>query len=439
MDADTMGAKSTDAGRTEGYQMHLRRVHCRYDGEHITDIDAAVAREFARDGEIARLRKRLEGKRIAVGVGSRGIANLEAIVTALGRRLRAAGADPFVIPAMGSHGGATAEGQREVLESYGVTEARVGMPVRSSMETVEIPAPDLGHRVFMDRNAWESDGVILVGRIKVHTDYHGAFESGLIKMTVIGLGKQDQATAIHSYGVRGLREKILPTSRKIIATGKVLGGIGIVENAYDQTRVIRLVPADRFEAEEPALLELARANMPKIPVRDIDVLVVDRLGKDVSGSGMDTNIIGRIRVYGQSEPDYPNITSILVADLTPASHGNAVGVGIADVITRRLYDKIDFDAMNANVVTSSFFERGKIPVVAETDRQAFEYAVRGAALGPDRPPRTVRMLDTLHAHDLLVSEDILAEIASDPSITVDPGTVPLFRGDTFTPYPDASS
>lgn len=415
----------------------LKRVLCRYDDTRLHDIPSAVAAEFSPDvlAAIAGSRGNLKGARIAIAAGSRGIANLSTIIQSVVSALKSVGAEPFIVPAMGSHGGATAEGQAAVLASYGVTENQIGAPVISSMETVEIPAPGLGHRAFMDRNAWESDGVILVNRIKPHTDFHGQFESGLIKMAVIGLGKHDQATAIHSFGILGLKEKILPTARRILSTGKILAGIGIVENAYDQTQIIRLIPANRIEDEEPKLLEQARKNMPHIPVADIDVLVVDRMGKDISGTGMDTNIIGRIRVRGQKEPDSPRISAIVTAALTPASHGNAVGLGLADVITRSLYDRIDFQATNENVVTSSFYERGKVPLIAETDRKAVEYAIRGAAVGPHRSPRIVRMLDTLHAHDLLVSEEIAAELQSNPAITILPEEVPLFHGESFEPFP----
>jgi len=426
---------------TDNIDPKLVRVLCTYDHTHIDDIDAAVAAEFAAAPSTALLRAKngLNGARIAVAVGSRGIANLQQIVRAVIRELKAAGAEPFVVPAMGSHGGATDSGQAAVLASYGITEAGVGAPIRSSMETVQIPAPGLGHKAFMDRAAWESDGVILVARIKPHTDFHSSFESGLIKMAVIGLGKHDQAKAIHSFGVRGLKEKILPTARHILATGKILAGIGLVENAYDETQIIRLIPADRIEQEEPLLLQKAHANMPRLPVDEVDVLVIDRMGKDISGTGMDTNIIGRIRVLGQTEPDAPKVGAIVTSDLTPASHGNAVGLGLADVITRRMYDSIDFGATNENVITSSFLDRGKVPLVAETDRKAVEYAIRGAAVGPERSPRIVRMIDTLHVHDLLVSAQIAEELRSDPAVQVLEGEFPLFAGDDLAPYPTAHS
>ncbi len=215
--------------------------------------------------------------------------------------LKSRRAAPFIVPAMGSHGGATAEGQRDVLAGYGVTEAQVGAPVRSSMEVVELPKGEPAWPVFMDKAAWQAHGVVLLNRVKPHTDYHGFPESGLMKMAAIGLGKQAQAMVIHARGVEGLKTMILPTARRVLSTGKILLGVGVVENALDQTcRVRASLPAD-LETVERSLLEEAARRMPRLPIRDIDVLVIDELGKDISGTGLDTNVIGRIRVLGQKE------------------------------------------------------------------------------------------------------------------------------------------
>src|SRR5678815_5045348 len=217
----------------------------------------------------------------------------------------------------------------------------------------------------MDRNAHESDGVILINRIKPHTDYHGRYESGLMKMALIGLGKLEGALAVHDFGIDGLRNMIGRGASQVLATGKILAGVALVENAFHHTVMVRVLKAEEIADQEPALLRAANENMPSLPVDAIDVLVLDRMGKNISGVGIDPNITGRIGVRGQNDPPKPVIKSIMVSDLTDISHGNAIGVGLADVITRRLYDTIERGETYRNVVTSSFLERGKIPIVAD--------------------------------------------------------------------------
>jgi hypothetical protein len=383
----------------------LIRVRRSLDSACIADVAGAVRAELDRAFPAVR-----PGSSIAVAVGSRGIADIRVIVSETVRFLQSRGARPFVVPAMGSHGGATAAGQEEVLADYGITEATVGAPVRSSMEVVRVPAEGLEFPVYMDRFAWESDGVVLVNRVKPHTDYHGFPESGLLKMAVIGLGKQAQALVIHGRGVAGLKEWILPAARHVLASGRVLLGLGIVENATDRTCLLRAARAADIEEAERALLAEAVARMPRLPTGEVDVLIVDEMGKDVSGTGLDTNIIGRTRVFGQEEPGWPVIRVVVVTDLTAASHGNAVGVGLADVITRCLRDKIDAGATTENVVTSTFLERAKIPVVAQTDRQAIEIALRCSCVPAGREPRMIRIVNTLRLEELYVSRPVLQEM-----------------------------
>mgnify|MGYP001485602305 CR=1 FL=1 len=407
-------------------RLHLTKVLRRFPGEGIPDLEAAVAAEFSRpDSPFRDLRP---GARIAVAAGSRGIANLAPVVRAVVRELRSRDARPFVIPAMGSHGGATAEGQREVLAGYGVTEAGVGAPVVSSLDVVELPAAPDGTRVYISRDAWESDGVLLVNRVKPHTDFHGSHESGLVKMAVIGLGKHAQALEIHSHGVAGLRERILPAARVVLGTGKVLGGLGIVENAREETAVLRLVPAEEIVGADRDLLELAKSLQPRLPVDDLDVLLVDEMGKEVSGVGMDSNVIGRIRVRGQEEPARPRISSIAVFDLTEASHGNALGVGLADVITRRLRDRIDLRVTAENVVTSGFLERGKVPLAAETDRAAVEIALRGASVRDLSRARILRIRNTLRLGEFWISDALLRDLAGREGVEITGERAPLLDG-----------
>jgi hypothetical protein len=387
----------------------------------IPDVPLAVQRELDRIGVA------IEPKsRIAIAAGSRGIANIAAVIKAVVAHVKVQGAAPFIVPAMGSHGGATAEGQAEVLSSYGITERSVGAPIRSSMDVVELTQAGDPHRVFMDRHAYEADGVILVNRIKPHTDYHGTYESGLVKMSVIGLGKHRQALEIHSYGVHGLRELIPPTAERILATGKILFGIALVENAYDETMMVRALNAGEIMQAEPGLLDIAKAHMPRLPTDEIDVLIVDRLGKDISGCGMDPNIIGRIMIRGEVEPESPRIKSIVVTDLTDGTHGNALGIGLADVITRRLFDKINLPVMYENIVTSSFLERGKIPIIAQDAATAYAYARRSCGMIPPGRERIVRISDTLHLGEVYVSPAILDEIRDRADIQVLGKPVDLF-------------
>jgi len=363
---------------------------------------------------------------VAIAVGSRGIAQLDSMVKATVDFLKANGNSPFIVPAMGSHGGATAEGQAQVLASYGITPETMGCPVISSMDTHRLQEHPGAPAVFIDLAAWKADGIVLINRVKPHTDFHGRWESGLVKMAVIGLGKKNQASEVHRHGVRGLRELIPDAFQQILGTGKLWAGLAVVENAYDETAHVEVLPAGRFSSRESELLELARGNMPRLPFDDLDVLIVDRVGKDISGSGMDTNIIGRIRISGEVEPEAPRIRSIMVSRLTEATHGNATGLGLADVITQGLFDEIDFVTTYANIVTSGFLERGKIPVVAKNDREALEIALRAAVPFSSETATIIRIRDTLHCHEMMVSA-AAAQRMQDLSLgSVQENSLPLF-------------
>jgi len=337
------------------------------------------------------------GKRIAIAVGSRGITNLPLLVRELAGWLRSQGAEPFIVPAMGSHAGATAEGQRRLLEHLGVDAA----PIVSSMDVVEL-APG----AFMDRQAFEADGIIVINRIKPHTSFHGMYESGLMKMVAVGLGKHAGALAVHALGVRGLRKVMPEVARQVLATGKILYGVALVEDAYDETMLVQVLPSVQILAREPELLALARANMPFLPVKDIDVLVVDEIGKDISGTGMDTNVIGRLRIEGETEPAAPRIKKIVVRDLVGES---AYGIGLADVTTQRLVEKADWQITKTNVQTSGFTKRGEVPVVADTDAGALALALPAG-------PRVIRIQNTLHLERMLVSKPVLKSIAGRDTI-----------------------
>jgi hypothetical protein len=365
-----------------------------------------VRQQFAAHklGDVARaVRKELlpfpipSGARIAIAVGSRGIANLPAIVNEVVAWVREHDAEPFIVPAMGSHGGGTAEGQQRILEGFGIA------GIVSSMETIQ-----LGPDAFIDREAFQSDGIILINRVKPHTSFHARYESGLMKMLAVGLSKHAGAAAIHKQGVAGLCERIPVVARQVLATGKILCGLAIVENANDETMRIRVLAALRIPEEEPALLDLARVNMPYLPVDRIDVLIVDEIGKEISGTGMDTNVIGRLGIVGEPEPVSPRIKRIAVRDLRGES---AYGIGLADVTTRRLIEKTDWKVTEVNAQTSGFHDRVRLPQVEETDAQAIEWALRAG-------PRVVRIKNTLRLDTLIVSEPIREEIAGRDTIEV---------------------
>ena len=399
--------------KTQGIpQLKLFSVIQNFDTPKIDDVESYLTKE------LEKITSRVTaGSTIAVAVGSRGIFGIDRIVQTTVSCLKRKNGKPFVVPAMGSHGGATAKGQMEVLSSYGVRESSIGAPIRSSMKVVRLPS-DLPIKLFMDAHAFNADGIILINRIKPHTDYHGPYESGLVKMAVIGLGKHNQALEIHRFGVPGLRNLIPQCAEEIFCTGKNLGGVAIVENAYEKTALIEALPAEAILSQEPRLLNVARTLMPALPADIIDLLIVDWMGKDISGVGMDTNIIGRIEIRGEKEPDHPRIKAIFARDLTAKSHGNALGVGLADVISRRLYDKIDFRSTLENAYTSSFLSRAKVPIVAESDQQAVDIALRSSGAVAQGQERIMRIRDTLHLEEIYVSEKLLEELRSQPNIEI---------------------
>ena len=379
----------------------LRKIQVRFKRPKIKDIATAVREQFEGQKDLFK-----KGSSIAVAVGSRGISNLQEIVRASVESLKEFGVKPFIIPAMGSHGGATDKGQAETIASYGITEKEIGCSVRSSMDVVELPSEGLEHKLYMDRHAHESDGVVLINRVKRHTDFRGRYESGLVKMAVIGLGKEEQAAAIHRFGVIGLRDYIPKAAEQIFETGKVLAGLAIVENAYEDTAKLELIPCREIMQREPKLLKYSRDHMARLPVDELDVLIVDRMGKDISGSGLDTNVIGRLRIIGEEEFDSPRISAIMVDDLTEASHGNAIGMGLADVITYKLFDKIDWKATYRNLITSTFLERGKMPLIGRTAAEAFDHALRSCGGVKPEDAWVIRVKDTLHLAEIYGSSAV---------------------------------
>ena len=376
-------------------------------------VDDLAARVIA---ELKPLDGRIRSRaRVAITAGSRGIANIAAILRACGEAVRAAGGEPFIMPAMGSHGGATAEGQRDVLAGYGVTRETVGMPIVSSMEVQQIGQVD-DLPVFMSTTALEADHILLVNRVKPHTDFRGEVESGLAKICAIGLGKQRGAQSIHSHGTRGLAELMPRAARCMIeTTGRFVGGLAVLENAYDRTAGVHWVePDDIAGPGEKRLQQRAKALMAAIPFDEIDVLVIDEMGKNISGAGMDTNIIGRMWVPGVPEADRPRITAIVVLDLTEESHGNACGVGLADFTTEALVSKIDWYATYMNGYTSATggLLRNRLPNVLPNDRAAIAAAIRMCGKPDPSSVRVVRIKNTLLAAYPQFSASLLDEAAA---------------------------
>ncbi len=356
---------------------------------------------------------------IAITAGSRGIDNIVAITKSVGDWLRERGARPFIVPSMGSHNGATAEGQRQMVESLGIREEIVGMDIRSSMDAVKLGAVDTGD-IYMDRLAYESAGVVVLNRVKLHTCFSGPVQSGLTKMMVVGLGKIRSAQTFHSTPTPQMKEMLLEMGQFLLDSGKILAGVALLEDGYDQTAEIHALRPDEFLKREPELLQRHRNYFPRLPVDQINVLIVDAIGKTFSGTGMDTNVTGHRGVKGYEDLDKPNIRIIGALSLAEASHGNAIGVGLADFITQRLRDAIDEEKTLINVLTTGDMDRAKIPATLPDDQALFE-CIRGRY--GDR--RWILIPNTLHLNELYVSDDIRDELAGDPTCRIDPNPVEL--------------
>ena len=383
------------------------------------DVRGTLASEFAK------LRPLIKpAARIAVGVGSRGITNLPAIVRAVLDELHAAGARPFIIPAMGSHGGATPEGQRDVLATYGITEQAMDVPIHAAMEAREVGRSEDGAPAFCSIEALKADGILVVNRIKPHTDFYGTIGSGLLKMLVIGVGKHEGALAMHRAASRiGHERAIRGMAKTIVAHAPVLGGIAILENQFHETARLVAVPRAAMETAEETLLVEARALMPLLPFEEIDLLIVDWLGKNVSGAGMDPNVTNRwvqgyIGGLMREDRSAPFIRRIFVRDVTPESHGNAIGIGLADVTTTRLVRAMDTHKTNINALTSLTPQTAKIPIAFDTDREAIERTMATLALeDPARQALVVRIESTLSVAEMDVSEALWALAKTRPGLS----------------------
>jgi hypothetical protein len=389
------------------------RVKQQFGGPMLHDVTAAVRETL---GSLALPIR--AGQSVALAVGSRGIVNIDVVARAAVEHVKALGARPFIFPAMGSHGGGTAEGQLSVLEHYGVTETTMGCPIRATMDVVQV-GEALGMPVWLDREASQADWIGVINRVKPHTDFKGEIESGLFKMMTIGIGKHRGAIQAHRANIRHRYENVIvATGREMLRKARIAFGLGIVENGYDETaKVQAFLPAD-IEAGERALLREARAWMARLPFEAIDLLVVDEMGKDISGSGMDSNVIGRHGTFFEPQFGTPKITFIVVCDLTPNTYGNAIGIGNANFTTRRLAGKVDWNATHVNAITACAPDAARLPAVFESDRDAIAVALSCLGLDKVDDGRVVRIKNTLRLAEVEVSEAFLPEAAKRDDLRV---------------------
>ncbi len=402
----------TETGKAFDYDASLprfQRIRQEFPRPQVADIRRAVFEAIACLPGIA---ERCRGKRIAITAGSRGVSQIPEILAAIVCQLREYGAAPFIVPAMGSHGGATAQGQVEMLANLGITEESVQAPICSSMDVVEVGRLPNGMPVYIDKIAASSDGIVIVNRIKPHTDFAAEFESGLAKMAVLGLGKEKGAAVVHSYGVEGLQVLMPQAARLILERTPVLFGLSSIENAYHEVARIDALPPEGIAGpQEGRLLKQAYALMPRFPFPEIDVLVVEEIGKNIAGVGMDTKVIGRAKVHGVPDVVTCDIRTIAVLNLTPQAHGNASGIGLADITTRRLVEQIDFEALYINCLTAGIcgIQRSAIPLVAPDDRAAILSALRVCGQPDPMQARIVRIKNTLSLGEIDISESLVEQ------------------------------
>ena len=389
------------------------KIRQTFNADEILDVSAALSAALVESGQLAQIRP---GMNIAIAAGSRGVAQIATLVRTTVAEVKKLGANPFVVPAMGSHGGATGAGQAEVLAHLGITEEYVGCPIVSSMEVVEISRLPNGMPVYIDKNAYQADGIIVINRIKPHTAFRGPNESGLVKMITIGLGKQKGAESCHAYGFKYMHDLIPAMANEMLQLAPIMFGIATVENAYDHVaKIVVAGAAELIETDRQLLIE-AKAAMPRIEFSPIDVLVIDEIGKDVSGDGMDPNITGR---YPTPYPTGgPEVSKMVVLDLTEKTGGNANGVGTADFTTKRLVNKTDFQALYANGITSTVVRPNAIPMTLDCDLDAIRAAVKTSNALDLSKIRLVRIKNTLQLGEIMISEAMLPDALSLANVTV---------------------
>jgi hypothetical protein len=400
------------------------RLRQTFEAPRVDDIPGTVQAELK---QLALEKKIKPGQSVAITCGSRGISNINVIIKAIVQHMQSLGAKPFVVPAMGSHGGGTVEGQRGILTGYGVTEAYVGCPIRATMETVIVCETAEGFPVHFDKYAYEADHVVVCGRVKPHTNFVGDIESGLMKMMLIGLGKHNGAKiyhrAIHNYSFGQIVRSV---GARVLEKCRVVAGVGIVENGYDETALIAAVGPERFEAREKELLVLAKQWMPRLPFENVDILFVDEIGKNMSGTGMDTNVIGRkYELADAGIKQTPNVSRIIVRGLTEATHGNATGIGNAEFCLARVVRQMDAEITKINCLTGGHPGGAKIPMNYETDRECLDAAL--STIGLTEPPdaRIMWIHNTLDLAEVECSVAYLPEARERPDLEVIAGPYDL--------------
>jgi len=392
----------------------VRKIKQNFNRMKIDNLSEHIHQSFKKSD----LKNRIKpGDKIGITVGSRGITNIKLIVKEIISELKKLNASPFILPAMGSHGGANSKGQKEVLASYGITQKEIGVPIMASMDVIQIGKVENKIPIYFSKIAMESDGIIALNRVKMHTDFKSnLIESGMSKILAVGLGKAKGASSIHSLGVYGLKNVIPQAAELIISKTPIIQGIGIVENGFDETMEIKFSPPEHIITTDNQLLKKCKEISPSLPCENIDVCLVQEMGKNISGTGLDTNVIGRLDINGEKEVGKPKINKLVVFDITEQSHGNALGVGLSDVTTRKLVNKINFITTYTNTITSTFLNRAKIPITAETEREAVEIALKTCWQPNRNKVRLLIMKNTLDLESLYVSESIWNDIKEQKNI-----------------------
>jgi hypothetical protein len=400
------------------------RVRQTFERPLVTDISAKVESELSslQLGAVVNA-----GQTVAISAGSRGIANIALIIKSIADHVRSLGAQPIIVPAMGSHGGATAAGQRAIIEAYGITEEYCGCPIQASMETVVVAEAAEGFDVHFDRHAFEADHVIVCGRVKPHTGFSGDIESGLMKMMLIGLGKKAGAEiyhkAIHDYSFGQIVRSV---AREVLSKCRVIAGLGIVENGFDETAIIQALAPGDIEEREKALLIEAKRLLPRIPFESAHLLIIDRIGKNISGTGLDTNIVGRKYLdHRAADHEFPKIRSIAIRGLTKQTKGNAVGIGLAEFCRSHIVQEMDRQATFVNCITGGHVSAGMIPLDYDTDREMVETGLSVIGLTEPVDAKVIRISDTLHMSELECSRAYLPLVEQNPDLEIVEGLRPL--------------
>jgi hypothetical protein len=379
---------------------------------HLTNIFETVQKQIATTKFNEKIKK---GSRVAIAVGSRNIDKLADVVSAIITEVKKIGGIPFIVPAMGSHGGGIADGQKKILRDFGISKESLNIPIISSMKTIKLGETKNNIPIYIDKNAMLADAIIMVARIKPHTDFSGEIESGLLKMLAVGLGKHKGATIMHNYGIESFSKIIPEVGLKVLERAPIALGIALLENNYSKLSEIVAIDPENFLEVEKKLLKKEKLLMPKLPLSEIDILLVNEIGKDISGAGMDPNIIGRSESTEKNIGK--NIHIIIPLDLTERTHGNAAGIGLSDLITKKLFEKIDFNVLYTNLLASNGYLEGKIPIVVKNDEYAIKIAMK--ILNKNcKNVKMVRIQNTQNIIEMEVSEALLGEVQNNKNIKI---------------------